>query len=114
MKTLRLEEVSPGMVLARDVKGRFGRGILATGNIITEKHIFIFKSWGVTEIIVENRPPVSRQAWKEGLNGSAQFELVERKLREKFKFTDPKHPAIKELFQVSFKRKMNLQVNSEN
>ena len=54
VKTLRLSEIEPGMILARDIKGRFGRGLLQAGNTITAKHIKIFKSWGITEINIEN------------------------------------------------------------
>jgi len=49
MKNIKLDEIGAGMVLARDVKGRFGSGLLVAGNVVTEKHLKILKSWGITE-----------------------------------------------------------------
>lgn len=49
MGKIALEDLQPGMVLARDVKDFSGRMILSTGMEITGKHLGIFRAWGITE-----------------------------------------------------------------
>jgi len=49
MGKIALEDLQPGMVLARDVKDFSGRVILSTGMEITGKHLGIFRAWGITE-----------------------------------------------------------------
>ncbi len=109
MKKIKLDDMKSGMVLAREVKGRFGRGLLSAGNMLTEKHIKIFKSWGITEIIIEKNPESGQEEMKSSLEVPAQYDRVERQLRELFKFNDIKHPAVKELFQISLMRRLNCQ-----
>jgi hypothetical protein len=104
MQIIKLDEVRPGMILARDVKGRFGRGLLLSGNMVTEKHIKIFKSWGIAEITVEQR----RVDGQESSGGSSSTPLKnERELlriKKLFQFNDIQHPVIKELFQEVLKK----------
>ena len=49
MGNINIEDLQPGMVLSGDVKDRSGLMILASGTEIADKHIKIFKSWGITE-----------------------------------------------------------------
>ncbi len=113
MKNVKLEEVEPGMVLARDVKGRFGRGLLMAGNMVTEKHIKIFKSWGITEVIIEKEPGSGTAELKKSREDHGGNARQEAQLQKLFKFNDGKHPAVRELFQVALKRKINFQPPQE-
>lgn len=103
MKTLRLSEIEPGMILARDIKGRFGRGLLQAGNTITAKHIKIFKSWGITEVDIVN----SDSPQEKPVNPSNQtlHDPTERQVKELFKYNDLRHSVIKELFRIALKRR---------
>lgn len=107
MKNVKLEEVEPGMILARDVKGRFGRGLLLTGNMVTEKHIRIFKSWGITEIIIEKKLDSGIDELQKSPEVHESHVRQEAELQKLFKFNDGKHPAVRELFQVALKRKID-------
>lgn len=113
MKNVKLEEVEPGMVLARDVKGRFGRGLLMAGNMVTEKHIKIFRSWGITEVIIEKEPGGGRPEFKKSHEDHEGNARQEAQLQKLFKFNDGKHPAVRELFQVALKRKIKIQPPQE-
>lgn len=103
LKTLRLSEIEPGMILARDIKGRFGRGLLQAGNTITAKHIKIFKSWGITEVDIVN----SDSPQEKPVNPSNQtlHDPTERQVKELFKYNDLRHSVIKELFRIALKRR---------
>jgi len=104
MITIRINELEPGMVLAKDVVGRFGRNILGAGNTITLKHIKIFKSWGVTELNIESIDSPSAEESSHGPESRAEAHSIEDKIREKFQFNDPCHPVIKELVKISMAR----------
>lgn len=114
MKNIKLDEIKAGMVLARDVKGRFGRGLLLAGNVVTEKHLKIFKSWGITEIIVEKNQVSSEEGLKKPAEASAHHDRIERRMKGLFKFNDFKHPAIRELFQIALNRNLNLHPPQES
>ncbi len=113
MKNVKLDEVEPGMILARDVKGRFGRGLLLAGNMVTEKHIKIFKSWGITEIIIEKKTGSGADELKKPSEVHGSHDRQEAELQKLFKFNDGKHPAVRELFQVALKRKINFEPPQE-
>ena len=106
MKNVKLDEIKAGMVLARDVKGRFGRGLLLAGNVVTEKYLKIFKSWGITEIIVEKDQVGSEEDLKKPAETSAHYDRIERRMKGLFKFNDLKHPAVRELFQIALDRNL--------
>jgi len=108
MKNIKLDEIGAGMVLARDVKGRFGRRLLVAGNVVTEQHLKIFKSWGITEIIVEKNRVDSEAGLKKQAEAPAHYDRIERRMKGLFKFNDIKHPAVRELFQISLNRNLNL------
>lgn len=52
MAVLPLTQLAPGMVLAKDVLDMSGRLLLGRAVSITDKHLKIFKTWGVTEVAV--------------------------------------------------------------
>jgi hypothetical protein len=54
MISINIEDIEPGMVLGAEVKDRTGRVLLSKGTSITEKHLSIFKMWGVIDAVIEN------------------------------------------------------------
>jgi hypothetical protein len=54
MAKLNLEDVQPGMVLEKDVEERSGQVLLRAGSEITDRHLNILRSWGVTEPDIQN------------------------------------------------------------
>ncbi|MBI5579450.1 MAG: hypothetical protein HY895_09885 [Deltaproteobacteria bacterium] len=53
MPILTLDDVKPGMTLAQPVYTHQDRLLLETGRRISEKHLRIFKSWGVAAVAVK-------------------------------------------------------------
>jgi len=50
---VNLDDLVPGMVLAADAVHMNGRVLLNAGACLTEKHVRIFKTWGLTEALIE-------------------------------------------------------------
>ncbi|HEC20225.1 MAG TPA: HDOD domain-containing protein, partial [Gammaproteobacteria bacterium] len=53
MAILNLQDLKPGMVLAADAKHHSGRVLLAAGTELTEKHLKVFHTWGLTEADID-------------------------------------------------------------
>ncbi len=82
MLNLAVEDLKPGMILARPVRNRQGVLLLEAGTRLTKKNIRIFKSWGVTEVAIRGKRSHSRISSAE--IGLADPETVEKRLKEKF------------------------------
>jgi hypothetical protein len=50
---VNLEDLVPGMVLAEDAVHMNGRVLLSAGTCLTERHLKIFKTWGLTEAFIK-------------------------------------------------------------
>ena len=63
MLRVAVEYLQPGVVIARDIYTDNGRVVLASGVVLTERHIDALKNWGVVSVYVENPmmelPPIS-------------------------------------------------------
>jgi len=57
---VNLEDLVPGMVLAEDAVHMNGRVLLSAGSCLTDRHLKIFKTWGLTEAYIrgasDNQP----------------------------------------------------------
>ena len=89
------------MVLAEDAVHLTGRVLLKAGSELTDRHIKMFKSWGLTEAIVENT----------GSDGSDEdrvhdevtnevFQRAEKTVAELFRYTDLEFPPTAELYKI--------------
>ncbi|MGR9052504.1 MAG: hypothetical protein ACU84J_07640 [Gammaproteobacteria bacterium] len=105
MAKILLNALQPGMVLTEDTVHANGRVLLKAGSVITENHIKIFKTWGVSyvEVVtdtddgIDNEKTHSQDAIKQAIE-------VKRGL---FKYCDLEHPFINALFRVSVKTFLN-------
>ncbi len=93
------------MVLAGDIKDLNDRVLLESGAKITEKHLKILKSWGITEADVQ-------KATKEDIEDTRSKDLnpelldkAEAEVTRLFSHADRSHPAVKELFYLCILRK---------
>lgn len=59
MITVSLKDITPGMVLANAATDRNNRVLLAEGATLTEKHIKVFKTWGVTHVQIEGESNIA-------------------------------------------------------
>lgn len=100
MGTINLEDIQPGMLLEKDVMDRSGRVLLGAGAQISEKHLRIFKMWGVTEADIQNvrKEEVSAKA-AAGLD-PLMLEEAQKQLLELCRHADLNHPFNSELFRL--------------
>jgi len=99
MACLSVDDLKNGMVLSEDVFDINSRLLLSKGQQITPKQIRVLKIWGITEVDVVGKkdqtnieaPQADPEILKE----------VKESTRKIFKNVDLKHPAIKEIFELS-------------
>ena len=87
------------MVLSEDVLDINARLLLSKGQQITTKHIRVLKIWGIAEVAI-----FGEKSNKKEKEPEADPEIVEKVIAstgEMFKNLDIKHPAVKEIFDLS-------------
>jgi hypothetical protein len=106
MGMINLEDLRLEMVLTRDVVESSGELLAAAGERITERHLRIFKKWGIAEVEVEG---VTREdAFQHATEqlDTAAFKEAEAAIRELFRHTDLTNPAIGELMRICTLRRL--------
>lgn len=110
MGLIHVKDLKKGMVLACEVSNKHGNTLLEKGNTISEKHIMLLKSWGITEADVEgfDRDQVEEKE-RETLS-TAVVESIEGDLKNLFPdFGD--NPLMNELLRIvrkfNIKQRMN-------
>jgi hypothetical protein len=97
---IKVKKLEAGSTVATDVKDISGRMLLSAGSVVTEKHLNVFKTWGVTEVeIVESDNEVTNSDSELDLNSidPILLEKIEEKLKQQFFHNDLQHPMMKEL-----------------
>ena len=101
MINLNIEDIKPGMILARPVRNHQGVLLLDAGARISKKNIRIFKSWGVLEISIKGNPAGAES--RSGDSGIRVRESVEKELKEKFSDVLD-DPVMVEIFNAACKQ----------
>lgn len=108
MKSIKIKFVKKGMVTATEVKDRMGRTLLASDEPLTLKNLRTLKAWGVTEINVKSPDDTGNNSKEENpVTVKAPPEVVEEQ-ETLFKYTDRRHPAVAELYDVCLARKVQM------
>jgi len=97
---VNLDDLEPGMVLAADAVHMNGRVLLNAGACLTEKHLRIFRAWGLTEAQINGS--AGEQAAKQAIQ-NIDPEIVmqtELALRKSFTHMDMDFAPVAELFRV--------------
>ncbi|HVO66410.1 MAG TPA: hypothetical protein VMT12_08005 [Syntrophales bacterium] len=114
MGIINLEDIQVDMILACDVKERSGRVLLAEGSKITEKHLKVFKMWGITEADIKGIEKEELTATMIAQLDQNLFREVEIQTRERFCHVDMEHPFIKELFHLLTLRQFRRRSKGQN
>ena len=104
MGLISINDLQPGMVLAAEVNDRSGRMLLAAGNEITEKHLRIFKRWGVVEVDVAGTDQASVDQIVDSETDAVALEEAERRADDLFRHTAADDPVIRELRRLAVRR----------
>ena len=101
MARIRTNDLKPGMILLEDAVHSNGRVLLKAGAVLTEKHIKIFKTWGVINVEIqsgENNSNATPEHYSKN-----QIDNTINEMHALFLHCDMKHPFINELFRLSVK-----------
>lgn len=100
MGKVNLENLKPGMILAAKVVERGGRVLLGAGVELTERHISIFRKWGITETDVQNITQEEAAATANAQLDPRLLQEGEDRMARLFHLTDRKDPTIAELLRL--------------
>lgn len=98
MTTIKLKHIELGAILSDDAKDVNGRMLLSAGSEIQEKHLKIFKTWGVTEVSIIGDDPLEGEVEIELFNVEPELlEQIEQDIDQSFILSNKEHPVNREL-----------------
>jgi hypothetical protein len=102
-----IELIESGMVLANDVHDRAGRMLWGVGAELTQKHLTIFRTWGVLEADIVGLGSDEGAADQVPADvDPLELAAAEQELAPIFRHTNRVHPAIVELMRLAALRKV--------
>ncbi len=101
MGMVPIDNLETGMTLASDVKDSTGRLLLGEGTELTQKHLMIFRTWGVEEADIAGIDDVDRSVQLPAEITQGQLEEAEQDLAPLFRHAGLNHPAIRELLRLA-------------
>lgn len=101
-----IENIEAGMVLAGDVHDRTGRMLLGAGAELTQKHLVIFRTWGVLEADIAGQGDGDAASQIPADVDPVELAAAEQELAHLFHHTNRTHPAIMELMRLAALRKV--------
>jgi hypothetical protein len=104
MGAINLENIRPGMVLARDTKDPNGRVLLVSGTELTEKHLRVLKIWGVSEAEIQGIDQEDVVAQAASQVDPVSLKNAEASAAKLFAYSDKSHPAVAELKRLTVQR----------
>ncbi len=104
MGIISLDEIKSGMVLASDLIGANGRFLLPKGTILEDKHLRVFKIWGVTQADIRGMDRDKADAEMAAEFNALDLERSREFVAALFRFADPENPFLNELRRICIKR----------
>jgi hypothetical protein len=101
MTATSVKNIQPGMVLSEDVVCANGRVLLKVNSEISEKHIKIFKTWGVLSLNIKSAGNESIKTNKHHSPDDMKRAISKKQVI--FLHCDLNHPFMNELFRTSVK-----------
>ena len=114
MGLINIADIRPGMVLAKDVKDRNSRVLLTAGNELTDKHIKIFKMWGVTEADIQGVVHEDVEAQETAALDPEILRKADLETQELFLHAGSEHPGAKELARLSTMRRIRAMMEASH
>ncbi|MBD3347154.1 MAG: hypothetical protein GF401_19035 [Chitinivibrionales bacterium] len=102
MVRLRTAALKEGMITAAPVIAQ-GRTLLAAGVTVTRKHMRIFKTWGVTHVMVEGDAPDYEGENTLDMN-SREVRTIKTEIEKRFSRNDEGNEIIACLKEIAFKK----------
>lgn len=94
-KTVDVQSLHVGNIVARDVNNRSGKKLIGAGTSITANHLETLKAWGIFTIdVMDTEDPNSPAEKVPPTHHSSE-------VMSKFKLNDVQHPMIERLMQLA-------------
>lgn len=106
MGIVALDNLTTGMVLSTDVHDRSGRLLLGAGTELNQKHLVIFRTWGVNEVAIRGEDESGGHAALPPDISPEDLKCAEQNLAPLFRMADTEHPAMKEILHLAALRKV--------
>lgn len=100
-----IDQLEAGMVVGADVQDRNGRFLLGAGTELTQKHLMVFRTWGIAEVDIvgadegDSAPSLPSEVTEEALIEAEQA------LSPLFRLSNVDHPVMALLFRLAALRK---------
>ncbi|MBN1522680.1 MAG: hypothetical protein JW928_09125 [Candidatus Aureabacteria bacterium] len=107
MALINLNDLKPGMVLAAPVYNKNGGLLLNKGVPLSEKHLKIFKTWGVTEADIEGYDKEKLEEEAYSFLSDEEAQEIEARLQNRF-FDYSSSEIMAEIFRIAKKQKMEV------
>ena len=91
--------------MTNNVLDRSGRRLLAAGETVNDRHLRMFRSWGVQEAEVADTDHPENIPAGDSADETARLQAVEAELKPLFRNNNLEHPAMGELFRLCLLRK---------
>ena len=101
MGMVPIDNLEIGMILASNVQDSTGRLLLGSGTELTQKHLVIFRTWGVEEADIAGIDSVDRSVQLPEEITQGQLEEAEQELVPLFHHAGLNHPAVRELLRLA-------------
>lgn len=107
MAIVPIDNLAVGMLLGSDVCDRSGRMLLPAGAELTERHLKVFRTWGVIEADIEGEEGCEAAPLPAGEDADpVRLAAAEESVLRIFRLNDREHPAIMELMRLCIARKV--------
>ena len=106
MGKLAVDSLEAGMVLDQDVLDRTGRLLLGAGVVLNQKHMVIFRTWGIEAVSIagveaaDSFTPLPEDVTQE------QLAAAEESLKPLFVNAGLEHPVMQQLLRLAAMRKV--------
>ncbi len=100
MGIVSLDLIEPEMILAKEVRDSSGRILLGQGAEITEKHLSLFRRWGIIELDIEGQG----EEIEEGPLDPEILDEAREKMKAIFRHNNMVHPFVEALHEIVSER----------
>ncbi|MBI5656996.1 MAG: hypothetical protein HZC44_09385 [Geobacter sp.] len=105
MGIIQIDNLEVGMVLATDVHDQTGRLLLGEGAELTQKHLVVFRTWGVVEVDIAGIDEVDAASHLPDEITPEQLAAAEAELLPLFCNANLDYPVMRELFHLAALRR---------
>ncbi|MDE1171085.1 MAG: hypothetical protein PW734_07755 [Verrucomicrobium sp.] len=112
MAFISVEEAKAGLVLEDSVKNSHGQLLVAAGTTLTERHLTLLRSWGVTQVPVSASGAAAKELADSQQLSQENLAKAETSLLEIFSLAQADDPVMQEIYRQCVARKAKLAPSS--